>query len=99
MHFIKLFTVGCAGFSLQCRGFLDLRCLGAALQLSCVGFSCCGAQTVPCAGSRVAARGLQIAGSVVAHRLSCPVTCGILPGEGLNPFRLHWQEDSLAWDH
>jgi len=39
------------------------------------GLSCCGAQA-----SVVVAYGLQSAGSlVVAHRLSCPVACGILP--------------------
>ena len=32
---------------------------------------------------------------VVVHRLSCPVACGVLPGQGLNPCRLHWQAGFL----
>ena len=31
---------------------------------------------------------------VVAYGLSCSVTRGILPVQGLNPCRLHWQADS-----
>ena len=29
-----------------------------------------------------------------AHRLSCPMACGIFPDRGLNPCPLHWQVDS-----
>ena len=44
------------------------------------GLSCCGAQD-----SVVVTYGLQSAGSFVeAHRLSCPVACGILPDQGSN---------------
>ena len=40
------------------------------------------------------------AGSVVvAQRLSCSVTCGIFPEEGLNPCGLHWQVDSYPLYH
>ena len=31
---------------------------------------------------------------VVAHGLSCPAACGILPDQGLNGCPLHWQVDS-----
>ena len=34
------------------------------------------------------------ASAVVVHGLSCPETCGILPGQGSNPRPLHWQVDS-----
>ena len=36
---------------------------------------------------------------VVVHRLSCPVACGILRDQGLNPCLLHWQTDSLPLSH
>ena len=43
----------------------------------------------------VAAQGLGSPGSVdVAHRLSCPLACGIFLDQGLNPCPLHWQADS-----
>ena len=32
---------------------------------------------------------------VVAHRLSCSEACGIFPDQGLHPYLLHWQVDSL----
>ena len=31
---------------------------------------------------------------VVTHRLSCPLACGIVLDQGLNPCPLHWQADS-----
>ena len=31
---------------------------------------------------------------VVAHRLNCPVECGISPEKGSNPCPLHWQANS-----
>ena len=34
------------------------------------------------------------ASAVVVHGLSCPETCGILPGQGSNSCPLHWQVDS-----
>ena len=30
----------------------------------------------------------------MAHGLSCPVACGIVPDQGSNPCLLHWQVDS-----
>ena len=44
--------------------------------------------------------GLQSTGSiVVAHRLSCSVTCGIFPDQGSIPCLLHLQADSLPLSH
>ena len=31
---------------------------------------------------------------IVAHRVSCSVACGIVLGQGLNPYPLHWQADN-----
>ena len=43
---------------------------------------------------------LQSAGSVVvAHRLSCPVTCGYFPDQGSNSCLLHWKLYSLPLSH
>ena len=52
------------------------------------GSSYCGAQALGCAGS-----------VVVAHRLICPVACGIFPDQGSNRCPLHWQADSYPLDH
>ena len=35
----------------------------------------------------------------VAHGHSCSLACGIFPNQGLNPFLLHWQVDSLPLSH
>ena len=44
--------------------------------------------------------GLQSTGSiVVAHRLSCSMTCGIFPDQGSIPCLLHLQADSLPLSH
>ena len=47
--------------------------------------------------SLIMEHGLQDAwaSAVVAHRLSCPVTCRIFPDQGSNPCSLHWQVDLL----
>ena len=51
-------------------------------------------------GSVAVAGGLQSADSVVAaHALSCSAACGILPDQGSNPRRLHWQADSQPLRH
>ena len=44
----------------------------------CSDFSCCDWQAL----------------GVLAHRLSCPATCGISPEQGSNPCPLHWRVDS-----
>ena len=31
--------------------------------------------------------------------LICPTTCGIFLDLGSNPCPLHWQADSIPWDH
>ena len=44
--------------------------------------------------------GSRRAGSaVVAHGPSCSAACGILPDQGSNPCRLHWQADSQPLRH
>ena len=44
--------------------------------------------------------GSRLTGSVVvAHRLSRPMACGIVPDQGSNPCPLHWQADALSPDH
>ena len=61
----------------------------------CGGFSCFGAQALVCG-----LRYLQHTGSmVVAHRLSCFMTCGIFPDQGSNLCCLHWHEDSYPLRH
>ena len=68
------------------RGYPSLQRVACALQ----GLSRCGARAldtqasvVAACGLVVAARGLWGAGSVtVAHGLSCPAACGVLPEEG-----------------
>ena len=47
------------------------------------------------AAAAVAAHGL----SIVPHRFSCSVACGILLDQVLNPCLLHWQADSLPLNH
>ena len=50
--------------------------------------------------SAVAALGPQSTGStVVAHRLSCSVSCEIFLNQGPNLCLLHWQADSLPLSH
>ena len=44
--------------------------------------------------------GSRHAGSVgVAHRLSCPLACGISPDQGSNLGSLHWQVNSYPLCH
>ena len=83
-------------------GWLGLCCF-------CFAFLRCSEQASHCnsslgrAGSGSTALGLQSSwlpapdtGSVaVAHRLGCPVVCGILPDQGSNLCLLHWQADAL----
>ena len=48
-------------------------------------------------GLRFWTRALDAWASVAAAQgLSCPVACGILPGQGSNPRPLLWQADSLS---
>ena len=58
----------------------------------------CGPFTV--AASLVGSTGSRRAASVVvAHGPSCSAACGILPDQGSNPCRLHWQADSQPLHH
>ena len=59
-------------------------------------FSCCSPQAI---GTRASV--VQYSGSgVVAHRLSCPLACGIFPNQASqNPYPLHWQVDSHPLCH
>ena len=68
--------------------------LHSSMQAShCGGFSCCSARALGCTG-------FSSWGSVVvAHRLSCPMACGIFPDQGWDPRPLHWQVDSWPLDH
>ena len=49
----------------------------------CSGFSCCSAWAIGHAGS-----------VVMAHKLSCPMACGIFLDQGSTLCPLHWQMDS-----
>ena len=51
-------------------------------------------------GSVIVAPELQSTGlTVVVHRLSCPVACGIFADQGQNPRLLYWQVESLPLSH
>ena len=110
---IILFIFGSAGSSLLHGLFLQLWQVGDTLQLWCAGFSLRWLLLLQSMGSRVrrlhqlyhmgsvvATPGLQSTGSVVvAHRLSCSVTCGIFLDQGQNPCLSHWQADYLPLSH
>ena len=88
----KNFFFGCTGSSLLRVGFLYLWRAGATLQLWSTGFSLqgllssCGAQASYCSGFSCGAQALGAQASVViAHRLSCSTTWGILLDQGSNP--------------
>ena len=67
------FFFSCIGSALRCQGSLLQH--AAFLQSWHLGFSCCGAQALECRDSVVA-----------AHRLDCPLACGILvPQPGIKP--------------
>ena len=54
----------------------------------CGGFSCCRARALDTQAS-----------VVVAHGFTCPVSCGILPDQGLNRCPLHYKADSQPSDY
>ena len=54
------------------------------------GYSSCGVGLLIAVAPLGGAQALV----VVARGLSCSAACGIFPDQGLNPFLLHWQEDS-----
>ena len=97
--FIYLFIFGCfaacrLSLVAASRGYSLLQCMGFSLRWRSMGsrrvvFSSYGTWV-----SVVVACRLQSTGSVVvAHRLSCSVTCGIFLDQGSNPCPLHWQAD------
>ena len=68
------------------------------LFLAELGLHCC-VQVFSSCGERgyclvVVRKLLVLVASLVAHRLSCPATCGIFLDQGLNLCLLHWQVDS-----
>ena len=59
-----------------------------------------GARASRCRGLSLRSTGSRRAGSVVvAHGPSCSAARGILPDQGSNPCRLHWQADSQPLRH
>ena len=68
------------------------------LFLAELGLHCC-VQVFSSCGERgyclvVVRKLLVLVASLVAHRLSCPATCGIFLDQGSNLCLLHWQVDS-----
>ena len=68
----------------------------------------CGARLLTAAASLVVERGSRVHtlqwfrlldSVVVVHGLSCPVTCGILRGQGSNEHAVYWKADSQCSDH
>ena len=96
----------CVAFSSCVSGGTQLRCTGFSLQwlllLRSVGFRACRLRSWWHVGSIVAFPRLQSTSSiVVAHGLSCFMTCGIFLDQGLNrnPCLLHQQVNSLPLSH
>ena len=55
----------------------------------------CGAWASHCGPLLLESSGSGVQVSVTpAHRFSCPLACGIFPGQESNPRPLHWQADS-----
>ena len=82
---------------------MGCSCCWAQAFTSCnewVLHSSCGAQACHSGGFSRAEHALWGLDSVVmAHRLSCPVACGIFPGQGPNLCPLHGQADSSPLSH
>ena len=75
------------------RGLSLVAASGGHSSSRCAGLSLSRPLLLQSTGSRHA-------GSVVvAHGLSCSAACGILPDQGSNPRRLHWQADSQPLRH
>ena len=75
------------------RGLSPVAASGGHSSSRCAGLSLSRPLLLRSTGSRCP-------GSVVvAHRPSCSVACGILPGQGSNPCPLHWQVDSQPLRH
>ena len=96
VFFLKLhsLTFDCSGSSLLCIGFLQLWQMGGYSLVAVLGL-------LIALASLVVEHGLWDVQALVvsACRLICPMACGILPGQGLNPCFLHWQVDSYPLCH
>ena len=69
--------------------------MGFSLAAASRGYSLVMVQGFPIVvASLIMEHGLQGAGSVVVHRLSCPEAGGIFPEQGLNRCSLHCKVDS-----
>ena len=86
---------GCAGFSIFAVCGLSLVVVNGASLVAVRGLLIVVASRCEARALGTQASIVRLAGSVVVvHGLSCPVACGILVDQGLNPCRLHWQVDS-----
>ena len=96
VFFFKLhsLTFDCSGSSLLCIGFLQLWQMGGYSLVAVLGL-------LIALASLVVEHGLWDVQALVvaACRLICPMACGILPGQGLNPCPLHWQVNSQPLYH
>ena len=93
--FVYLFIWGCAGPSLLCRLFSSCGERAA----HCGGLSHFGAGSRTSGLSSWGSGALDTGFIVVAHGLSCSMTCGIFLDQGSNPCLLHWKVDSLPLSH
>ena len=106
-----LFLLSNRILKLKKKSFIYLCIFMAALGLCCCTqvfssrgepelLSSCGTQASGCSDFSCGAWALGAQASVVvACRLSCPVACGIFPGQGSNSYPLHWQADSSPLSH
>ena len=86
------FFSGCTWSSLLCTGVLYVQWAEATLL--------CGALALGTQASVAAAQGLfSTVSAVVGHGLSCSRARGTFPGQGSNPYPMHWQADSHALYH
>ena len=111
--FFTGFLFGRCWVSVAAGSFLSLQRVGSTLWLRCTGCSLQELLLLQSTDSRVfrlqwlwhtgpmvAAPRLWSTGSVVmAHRLTCSAVHGIFLDQGLNPYLLHWQADSLPLSH
>ena len=96
----------CEGFSLV-GGEQELLSSSGARASPCGGFSRCGAQARVHGppqlwhdGAVVAAcRLYNTSSTVVSHRHSCSMACGIFPDQGSNLCFPHWQAESSPLSH
>ena len=93
-HFLKKFIylfLAALGLRFCARAFSS--CGGGHSSSRCTGLSLLRPLLLQSTGSR------RAGSVVVAHGPSRSVACGILPDQGSNPCRLHWQADSQPLRH